>query len=52
VRQYAEHLQAGHYVVGVPVGEDAAAKARAADALRASRAETLHYYGENYVEDL
>lgn len=52
VRQYAEHLQAGHYVVGVAVGEDEAAKARAADALRAGPADTLHYYAENYVEDL
>src|SRR4051794_13072872 len=32
-RQYAEHLEAGHYVVGVPVGEDEAAKVRAAEAL-------------------
>jgi hypothetical protein len=52
VREYAEHLETGHYVVGVPVGEDEAAKARAADALRASRAERLHYYAANYVEDL
>jgi hypothetical protein len=52
VRGYAEHLQAGHYVVGVAVGEDDAAKWRAADALRASSTETLHYYAENYVEDL
>jgi len=51
-REYAEHLEAGHYIVGVPVGEDEAAKERAADALRASPAESLHYYAENYVEDL
>jgi hypothetical protein len=52
VRRYAEHLEAGHYVLGVPVGEDDAAKERAADALRRSRAEFVHYYAENYVEDL
>jgi hypothetical protein len=52
VRDYSDHLQRGHYVVGVRVGEDEAAKTRAADALRASPAETLHYYAENYVEDL
>jgi len=52
VREYAGHLEAGHYVVGVPVGEDEAAKTRAAEALRAAPAETLHYYAENYVEDL
>jgi hypothetical protein len=52
VRRYAEHLRAGHYVVGVSVGEDDAAKQRAADALRAGDAQTLNYYAENYVEDL
>jgi hypothetical protein len=52
VREYAEHLEAGHYVVGVAVGEDEAAKWRAADVLRASSADTVHYYAENYVEDL
>jgi len=52
VRDYAEHLEAGHYVVGVAVGEDDAAKWRAADALRDSSTETLHYFAENYVEDL
>ena len=52
VHEYVEHLKLGHYVIGVPVGEDEGAKARAADALRASPAETLHYYAENYVEDL
>ncbi len=51
-RHYAEHLRQDHYVVGVRVGEDEAAKAIAADALRASPAEFLHYYAENYVEDL
>jgi hypothetical protein len=49
-RQYAEHLENGHYVVGVPVGEDEAAKQRAADAL--GPAETIRYYAESYVEDL
>jgi hypothetical protein len=52
VREYAERLRAGHYVVGVAVGEDRAAKVRAADALRAAHAETGDYYAENYVEDL
>jgi hypothetical protein len=52
VRRYEEHLRAGHYVVGVAVGEDEAAKLQAAGALRAARAEFLHYYAKNYVEDL
>jgi hypothetical protein len=52
VRRYAEYLQAGGYVLGVPVGEDEGAKARAADALRGSDAEFIHYYAKNYVEDL
>jgi hypothetical protein len=52
VGEYAEHLGAGHYVVGVAVGEDEAAKWRAADVLRSSTAEPIHYYAENYVEDL
>lgn len=37
---------------GVAVRDDAAAKERAADALRAAHAESLHYYAKNYVEDL
>ena len=52
VREYAEHLRAGHYVVGVSVGEDEDAKRRAADALRAADAQSLDYYAENYTEDL
>jgi hypothetical protein len=52
VREYAERLRAGHYVVGVAVGEDEAAKLRVADALRAADAESVDYYAENYVEDL
>jgi hypothetical protein len=52
VRRYAEYLRAGDYVVGVAVGDDEAAKQRAADAFRAAHAEFLNYYGENYVEDL
>jgi fermentation-respiration switch protein FrsA (DUF1100 family) len=52
VRRYAEHLRDGHYVVGVAVGEDEAAKQRAADALRAANGEFVHYYADNYVEDL
>ena len=52
VRRYAEHLQDGHYVIGVPVGHDEAAKRRAAEALTAADAQFVHYYAENYVEDL
>ena len=52
VREYAEHLRAGHYVVGVSVGEHEEAKQRAADALRAADARFLNYYAGNYVEDL
>jgi hypothetical protein len=52
VRRYTEHLERDEYVVGVAVGEDEAAKERAADALRASSAGFLHYYADNYVEDL
>src|SRR5207302_11133226 len=51
-RRYGEHLRAGHYVLGVPVGDQEVAKQRAADALRGSSAEFVHYYAENYVEDL
>ena len=51
-KRYAEHLRDGHFVVGVSVGEDEAAKERAADALRASDAQFLNYYADNYVEDL
>ena len=47
-KRYAEHLRDGHYVVG----DDEAAKERAADALRASDARFLNYYADNYVEDL
>jgi hypothetical protein len=52
VRRYADHLRAGHYVVGVSVGEDEAAKESAANALRAAHAQSLDYYADNYVEDL
>jgi hypothetical protein len=52
VRDYVEHLRAGHYVVGVAVGDDETAKHRAANALRAAHGEVVHYYAENYVEDL
>jgi hypothetical protein len=51
-RRYAEHLHDGHYVVGVSVGDDEAAKRRAADALRTADAQFLKYYADNYVEDL
>jgi hypothetical protein len=52
VHRYEEYLRAGHYIVGVAVGEDEAAKQRAGGALRAAHAEFLHYYAKNYVEDL
>ena len=52
VRRYAEHLREGHYVVGVDVGEDEAAKTRAADALHAAGAEFVNYYAADYFEDL
>lgn len=51
-RRYVEHLRAGHYVVRVDVGEDEQAKQRAADALAGAHAEFVHYYAENYVENL
>ena len=51
-RRYAEHLREGHFVLGVSVGEDQAAKQRAADALRGADAQFINYYAENYVEDL
>ena len=51
-RRYAEHLREGHFVLGVSVGEDEAAKQRAADALRGAGAQFINYYAENYVEDL
>ena len=51
-RRYAEHLRAGHYLVGVAVGEDEAAKGQAAGAFRAAHADLVFYYAENYVEDL
>ncbi len=52
VHRYADHLREGHFVIGVAVGDDDAAKQRAADALRASNAEFINYYADNYVEDL
>jgi hypothetical protein len=51
-RRYADALRSGQYVLGVRVGKDETAKERAADALRATPAEFLHYYAEHYVEDL
>ena len=51
-RRYADHLREGHFVLGVSVGEDEAAKQRAADALRGADAQFINHYGENYVEDL
>ena len=52
VRRYAEHLREGHYVIGVDVGDDEAAKRRAAETLVAAHAQFVHYYADNYVEDL
>ena len=52
VRRYTEYLREGRYILGVRVGEDEAAKQRAADALRGAHAEFLNYYADNYVEDL
>ena len=52
VHRYADHLRAGHDVIGVKVGDDDAAKQRAADALREAHVEFIHYYADNYVEDL
>lgn len=52
VRRYAERIREGHYVMGVDVGDDEGAKRRAADALRAADAQFVHYYAENYVEEL
>ena len=52
VRRYAEHLRAGHYVVGVVVGDDEVTRQRAADALRAARADSVDYYADDYIEDL
>ena len=49
VRRYAEQLRAGHYIVGVAVGDDEAAKQRAADALRAAHAEFVSYYAKNWL---
>lgn len=51
-RRYAETLRAGHYLVGVEVREDEAAKQHAANALRAAGAQSIDYYAGNYVEDL
>jgi hypothetical protein len=51
-RRYAEHLREGHFVLGVSVGEDQAAKQRAGNALRGADAQFINYYAENYVEHL
>jgi hypothetical protein len=52
VHRYAEHLREGHFILGVSVGGDEAAKQRAADALRRAHAQFINYYAQNYVEDL
>jgi hypothetical protein len=51
-RRYGEALAEGHFIVGVSVGEDEAAKQRAGDALRGAGAQHINYYADNYVEDL
>jgi hypothetical protein len=51
-RRYADHLREGHFILGVFVDGDEAAKQRAADALRAADAQFINYYADNYVEDL
>ena len=51
-RRYAQHLRDGHFILGVFVDEDEAAKQRAAGALREANAEFINYYADNYVEDL
>lgn len=52
VRRYAEYLRDGHYLVGVRVGDEEAAKKRAAAALHEADAQFLTYYAANYIEDL
>jgi hypothetical protein len=51
-RRYAEYLRAGHYLLAVSVGEDDAAKKRAAEALHAADAQFVTYYAGDYIEDL
>jgi hypothetical protein len=52
VRRYAEYLRGGHYLIGVRVGDDEAAKQRAAAALHEADAQFLTYYAASYIEDL
>lgn len=52
VRRYAEHLRQGHYVIGVDVGDDEAAKTRAASVLHASGAQFVNFYAADYFEAL
>jgi hypothetical protein len=51
-RRYADHLRAGHYLIGVRVGGDEAAKQRAAEALGGANAQFLTYYANHFIEDL
>jgi hypothetical protein len=51
-RRYVEYLSEGHYIVGVAVGNDEAAKRHAAEAMRGADAEFLVYYATNYMENL
>ena len=50
IRRHAAHLRSGDYVVGVAVGKDEDARQRAVDALRASGAGFINYYGDNYIQ--
>ena len=51
-RRYSEYLHDGHYLIGVRVGDDEAAKQRAAAALHQADPEFLTYYAAHYIEDL
>ncbi len=50
--RHAAELRAGHYVVGVHVGEDEDRKAAAHLALKDADAHFVHYYGDWTIEQL
>jgi hypothetical protein len=52
LQQHEQALAAGHFLVAVTVGKDAAAKQRVRDVLRSHGGHDLHYYGQFTVEDL
>jgi hypothetical protein len=52
VREHAKRLRAGDYIVGVYVGADEEAKRGAADAMRSSGGDFVHYYAVPYIESL